>query len=181
MWKARGWEAALPRCQLRGSKAEVDGEFVDSTSCWLRWEKRLKELMKRERSKVLESKGKELRKVAGKAAEVGSSGQRMDRAQAGRRGACVWCRGLAGWLVGGRKLRKYEGRQRHPLRVGGRRTGGLRAASAPPRIPVRLFPQARRVKVPTCAFIFKLHPSVPTCHSDSFYISSEVPFLNLAV
>ena len=47
MWKARGWEVALPRCQLRGSKAEVDGEFMDSASCWLRWEKRLKELMKR--------------------------------------------------------------------------------------------------------------------------------------
>ena len=119
--------------------------------------------------------------IPGKAAEVGSSRQRMDRAQAGRRGACVWCRGLAGWLVGGRKLKKYGGRQRHPLRVGGRRTGGLKAASAPPRIPVRLFPQACRVKVPTCAFIFKLHPSVPTCHSDPFYISSEVPFLNLAV
>ena len=47
MWKARGWEVALPRCQLRGSKAEVDGKFMDSASCWLRWEKRLKELMKR--------------------------------------------------------------------------------------------------------------------------------------
>lgn len=58
MWKARRREAALPRCPLRGSKAEVDGKFEDSTSCWLRWGKRLNELMKRERSKVLESKGR---------------------------------------------------------------------------------------------------------------------------
>lgn len=27
MWKARRWEAALPRCQLRGSKAEADSKF----------------------------------------------------------------------------------------------------------------------------------------------------------
>lgn len=92
--ESKGWEAALPRCQLRGSKAEVEGEFMDSISCWLRWEKRLKELMKRERLKVLGSKGKELRMVAGKAAEGGSSRPRVDRAQAGGRGACVWCRGL---------------------------------------------------------------------------------------
>lgn len=48
IWKARGWEAALPRCQLRGSKAEIEGEFMDSILCWLRWEKRLKELMKKD-------------------------------------------------------------------------------------------------------------------------------------
>lgn len=99
-------------------------------------EKRLKELMKTERSKVLESKGEELRKVAGKAAEVGSSRQRMDRAQAGEEepmcGAGGW---QPGWLVWQEAEEVWRGRQRHPLRVGGRRTGGLRAASAPPKYP----------------------------------------------
>lgn len=50
--------------------------------------------------------------------------------------------------------------------LGGRRTGGLRAASAPPQIPVCLFPQACRVKVPACAFIFKLGPpSLPAAQT----------------
>lgn len=51
---------------------------------------------------VLESKGEELRKVAGKAAEVGSSRQRMDRAQAGGRGSPCGAGGWQpGWLVAG--------------------------------------------------------------------------------
>ena len=45
---------------------------------------------------MLESKGKELRKVAGKAAEVGSSRQRMDRAQAGTKGASTFAPGVDG-------------------------------------------------------------------------------------
>lgn len=47
-----------------------------------------------------ESKGEELRKVAGKAAEVGSSRQRMDRARGwGKRSPCAvqGVGSLAGW------------------------------------------------------------------------------------
>lgn len=130
--------------------------------------------MKTERSEGAGEQREELRKVAGKAAEVGSSRQRMDRAQAGKRSPCaVQGVGLAGWWQEAEEVWREA---KASSESWGRRTGGLRAASAPPQIPVCLFPQACRVKVPACAFpSSKLGPSILPAAPDPFYISSSIP------
>lgn len=84
----------------------VDGGFRESILCLSRWENWLKEPVKREKWNMLETEGKELRAVAGKAAELESSRQRADRAQLGEGEAgCGAGRWRTGW-VAGRKLRK---------------------------------------------------------------------------
>ena len=150
---------------------------MDSISCWLRWEKRLKELMKRERLKVLGSKWKELRTVAGKAQSGDPAGRGWTEPKLGEEEPVC---GAGGWWQEAEEVwRKAESSSESQGEQDQRLAVSCRAASAPPGIPLCLSPQARRVQVSTCAFIFKLHPSIATCHSSPFISlpATQTPFI----